>query len=69
MEHRDRFCRFVAEHVRAASTAEVDDDLVRDMTEIEITTSMWARRHGKRLAANGARRAVDASVAVDGEAA
>ncbi len=35
--------------------AEVDDDLVRDMTE--ILTSMCARRYGKRAAANRARRA------------
>ena len=76
LEHRDRFCRFGWEYVRAAlaarvrelvvvGTAEVDDDLVGDMTE--ILTSMWARLYGKRAAANRARRAVDAAVA-DGEA-
>ena len=45
VEHRDRFCRFGSQYVQAAlgvqgrglvvvDTAEVDDDLVRDMTEI-----------------------------------
>ena len=45
VEHRDRFCRFGSEYVQGAlaaqgrelvvvDTAEVDDDLVRDMTEI-----------------------------------
>ena len=77
VEHRDRFCRFGSEYVQGAlaaqgrelvvvDTAEVDDDLVRDMTE--ILTSMCARLYGKRAAANRARRAVDAAVA-DGEAA
>ena len=76
MEHRDRFCRFGSEYVEAAlaaqgrelvvDSAEVDADLVRDMTE--ILTSMCARLYGKRAAANRARRAVDAAVA-DGEAA
>ena len=69
--------RFGSEYVQGAlaaqgrelvvvDTAEVDDDLVRDMTE--ILTSMCARLYGKRAAANRARRAVDAAVA-DGEAA
>jgi predicted site-specific integrase-resolvase len=44
-------------------TAEVDDELVRDMTE--ILTSMCLRLYGKRAAAD---RAVDAAVA-DGKAA
>ena len=59
MEHRDRFCRFGSEYVEAAlaaqgrelvvvDSAEVDDDLVRDMTE--ILTSMCARLYGKRAA-------------------
>ena len=40
-------------------SAEVDDDLVRDMTE--ILTSMCARLYGKRAAANRAKRAVAAA--------
>ena len=70
VEHRDRFCRFGSEDVEAAlaaqggelvvvDSAEVDDDLVRDMTE--ILTSMCARLYGKRAAANRARRAVAAA--------
>jgi predicted site-specific integrase-resolvase len=70
VEHRDRFCRFGSEYVQAAlaaqgrelvvvDSAEVDDDLVRDMTE--ILTSMCARRYGKRAAANRAKRAVAAA--------
>jgi hypothetical protein len=60
VEHRDRFCRFGSEYLQAAlaaqgrelvvvDSAEVDDDLVRDMTE--ILTSMCAR-----LYENGLRR-------------
>jgi predicted site-specific integrase-resolvase len=45
-------------------SAEVDDDLVRDMTE--ILTSMCARLYGKRAAANRAKRAV-AAAAVGGD--
>jgi len=52
VEHRDRFCRFGSEYVPAAlagqgrelvvvDSAEVDDDLVRDITE--DLTSMCAR--------------------------
>ena len=70
VEHRDRFCRFGSEYVAAAlaaqgrelvvvDSAEVDDDLVRDMAE--ILTSMCARLYGKRAAANRARRAVAAA--------
>ncbi len=70
VEHRDRFCRFGSEYVQAAlaaqgrelvivDSAEVDDDLVRDMTE--ILTSMCARLYGKRAAANRAKRAVEAA--------
>jgi predicted site-specific integrase-resolvase len=66
VEHRDRFCRFGSEYVPAAlaaqdrelvvvDSAEVDDDLVRDMTE--ILTSMCARLYGKRAAENRAKRA------------
>jgi predicted site-specific integrase-resolvase len=65
VEHRDRFTRFGAEYVEAALQAqgrrllaadpsEVDDDLVRDVTE--ILTSLCARR----AAANRAARAVAA---------
>jgi predicted site-specific integrase-resolvase len=70
VEHRDRFARFGAEYVEAAlaaqgrrlvvaDPAEVDDDLVRDMTE--ILTSLCARLYGRRAAANRARRAVEAA--------
>ena len=70
VEHRDRFCRFGSEYVAAAlaaqgrelvviDSAEVDDDLVRDMTE--ILTSMCARLYGKRAAVNRAKRAVAAA--------
>ena len=48
-------------------SAEVDDDLVRDMTE--IVTSMCAHLYGKRAAQNRARRAVTAGAADDCEAA
>lgn len=75
VEHRDRFCRFGSEYVQAAlaaqgrelivvDSAEVDDDLVRDITE--ILTSMCARLYGKRAAANRAKRAV-AAAAGDGD--
>jgi predicted site-specific integrase-resolvase len=75
VEHRDRFCRFGSEYVQAAlaaqsrelvvvDSAEVDDDLVRDMTD--ILTSMCARLYGKRAAANRAARAV-AATAVGGD--
>lgn len=70
VEHRDRFCRFGSEYVEAAlaaqgrqlmvvDSAEVDDDLVRDMTE--ILTSLCARLYGKRAAANRARRGIAAA--------
>lgn len=69
VEHRDRFARFGAEYVEAALSAqgrrllvvdpeEVDDDLVRDVTE--ILTSLCARLYGRRAAANCAKRAVEA---------
>ena len=74
--HRDRFARFGAEYVEAALTAqgrrllvvdpaEVDDDLVRDVTE--ILTSLCARLYGRRAAANRANRAVAAATAEDGQ--
>ncbi|AMC53123.1 resolvase [Mycobacterium tuberculosis variant bovis BCG] len=77
MEHRDRFCWFGSEYVEAAlvaqgrelvvvDLAEVDDDLVGDMTE--ILTSMCARLYGERAAQNGAKRALAAAVG-DAEAA
>jgi predicted site-specific integrase-resolvase len=75
VEHRDRFARFGAEYVEAALSAqgrkllavdpaEVDDDLVRDVTE--ILTSMCARLYGRRAAANRAARALAAMEAGDG---
>ena len=74
VEHRDRFARFGAEYVEAAlaasgrrllvvDPAEVDDDLVRDVTE--ILTSLCARLYGRRAAANRAARAVAAATAED----
>ncbi|MBQ0894346.1 IS607 family transposase [Micromonospora sp. U56] len=74
VEHRDRFARFGAEYVEAAlvghgrrllvvDPAEVDDDLVRDVTE--ILTSLCARLYGRRAAANRARRAVEAATGDD----
>jgi len=69
VEHRDRFCRFGAECIEAALEAqsrslvvvdpgEVDDDLVRDVTE--LLTSLCARLYGRRSAAKKAQRAIDA---------
>ena len=77
VEHRDRFCGFGSEYVEAAvaaqgrelvvvDAAEVDDDLVRDMTE--ILTAMCARLYGKRAAQNRARRALAAAAIEDAEA-
>ncbi|MGW3601179.1 IS607 family transposase [Micromonospora sp. NPDC005161] len=74
VEHRDRFARFGAEYVEAAlaaqgrrllvaDPAEVDDDLVRDVTE--ILTSLCARLYGRRAAAKRASRAVAAATAKD----
>ncbi len=67
VEHRDRFARFGAEYVEAALAAhgrrllvvdpsEVDDDLVRDVTE--ILTSLCARLYGRRAAAHRVARAI-----------
>lgn len=77
MEHRDRFCRFGSEYVEAAlaaqgrelvvDSAEVDADLVRDMTE--ILTSMCARLYGIRAAQNRAKRALAAAASDGVEAA
>jgi predicted site-specific integrase-resolvase len=69
VEHRDRVARFGAEYVETSlvasgrrllvvDPAEVDDDLVRDVTE--ILTSLCARLYGKHAAANRAARAVAA---------
>jgi predicted site-specific integrase-resolvase len=74
VEHRDRFARFGAEYVEAALAAQgrkllvmdpagVDDDLVRDVTE--ILTSLCARLYGRRAAADRAARAVAAATAED----
>jgi predicted site-specific integrase-resolvase len=78
VEHRDRFCRFGSEYVEAAlaaqgralvvvDSAEVDDDLVCDMTE--ILRSMWVRLYGKRAAHNRATRALAVAATDDAEAA
>jgi len=77
-EHRDRFCRFGSGYVEAAlaasgralvvvDLAEVDDDLVGDMTE--ILTLMCAGLVGKRAAHSRATRALAAVAAVYVEAA
>ena len=69
VEHRDRSARFGAEYVAGALDArgrrmvvvddgEVDDDLVRDMTE--LMTSLCARLDGRRSAAHRAARAIEA---------
>ena len=70
VEHRDRFGRMNTELVEAALAAsgrrlvviedrEVDDDLVRDMTE--VLTSFCARLYGRRSARTRAARAVKAA--------
>lgn len=72
VEHRDRFARFATEYIEAAlaaqgrelvivDPAELDDDLVRDMTE--ILTSFCARLYGKRAAENRAKRVIEVAVA------
>src|SRR5258705_1888631 len=77
VEHRGRFGRFGAEYVEAALAAQgrrllvvdpaeparVDDDLVRDVTE--ILTGLCARLYGRRAAANRAGRAVAAATPED----
>ncbi len=74
VEHRDRFARCGAEEVEAALAAhgrrllvvdpsEVDNDLVRDVTE--IPTSLCARLSGRRAAANRAAKAL--AVATGGD--
>ena len=70
VEHRDSLGRMNTELIEAALTAsgrrlvvvdpaELDDDLVRDMTE--VLTSFCARLYGRRSAANRARAAVAAT--------
>ena len=69
VEHRDRLARFGFDLVDALLRArgggvlvvedrEVDDDLVRDMTE--VLTSLCARQYGRRSARRRAERAVAA---------
>jgi len=68
VEHRDRLARFGVEHLEAALAAqgrrivvvddgEVDDDLVRDMTE--VLTSFCARLYGRQGARNRAEKALN----------
>jgi len=70
VEHRDRLARFGFDMVDALLRArgggvvviddgEVEDDLVRDMTE--VLTSMCARLCGRRSAKRRAQRAVEAA--------
>jgi len=74
VEHRGRFARFGAEYVEAvlaargrrllvADPAGVDDDVVRDVTE--ILTSLCARLYGRRGAVERAGRAVAVAIAED----
>jgi predicted site-specific integrase-resolvase len=69
VEHRDRLCRFGFEYLESALKAqgrdilvvdekELDDDLVRDMTE--VLTSFCSRLYGKRSAKRRAERALEA---------
>ena len=74
VEHRDRLARFCTEYIEAAFAAsgrrfivmeqgeeqgEVEDDIVRDMTEVLI--SFCARLYGRGSAGNRARRALEAA--------
>lgn len=78
VDRRYRFCRFGSEYVQAAlgaqgrelvvvDTAVVDDDLVRDVTE--IPTSMCGRLYRKRAPEHRAKRALAAAAAEDAETA
>jgi predicted site-specific integrase-resolvase len=69
VEHRDRFCWFGVDYVEAAlnaqsrqlmvvDSAEVDDDLVRDVTE--LLTSLCARLYGRRSGSHRAQKAIEA---------
>ncbi|UHJ58634.1 IS607 family transposase (plasmid) [Mycolicibacterium fortuitum] len=75
VEHRDRLGRMNTELVEAALSAsgrrlvvlddgEVDDDLVRDITE--VLTSFCARLYGRRSAKNRAKRALECAAGSDG---
>lgn len=70
VEYRERLARFGVEYVEAVLRAqgrrlvvvedrEVDDDLVRDITE--VLTSMCARLYGRRSARRRAERALQAA--------
>ncbi|SDK77175.1 putative resolvase [Actinopolyspora mzabensis] len=70
VEHRERLARFGVEHLEAAlsaqsrrivvlNDADVEDDLVRDVTE--VLTSMCARLYGRRSAAKRAKAAMKAA--------
>ncbi len=72
VEHRDRLARLGSEYIEAAllgagrrlvvvETSEVDDDLVRDMTE--VLTSLCARLYGRRWARTRAQRALRCAAA------
>jgi predicted site-specific integrase-resolvase len=72
VEHRERLVRFGFEYIESAiaprrvvvlDSAEMDDDLVRDVTD--VLTSLCARLYGKRSARNRARKAVSACVSTD----
>lgn len=78
VEHRDRLGRMNTELVEAALSAsgrrlvvldvgEVDDDLVRDVTE--VLTSFCARLYGRRSAKSRAERAMDCAAQPVGERA
>lgn len=75
VEHRDRLARFGVEYLEAALSAagrtllvvddgELEDDLVRDMTE--VLTSFCARLYGRRSAKRRAEAAAAAAQAVTG---
>lgn len=74
VEHQDRYARYGAAYINAAMGAhgreiivvddsEIDDDLVRDVTE--ILTSLCARLYGRRTAANRAKQLAAAASAPD----
>lgn len=76
VEHRDRLARFGSEYVEAAllgagrrllvvDSKEVEDDLVRDMTE--VLTSLCARLYGRRSARTRAARALKCAAQPVGE--
>lgn len=67
VEHRDRLARLGSEYIGVAlsaagrrllvmETSELDDDLVRDMTQ--VLTSLCARLYGRRSARTRAQRAL-----------